>query len=83
VTTVNVSRTNKRKYEGHINKSEIDSKKKDIKDFYKGKNEFYHCNQPSINMVKYDMDKLLVDAHSIWNTWKKSFPIATECEWGQ
>jgi hypothetical protein len=34
-------------------------------------------------MVKYEMDKLLVDAHSNWNTQKKPFPTATECEWGQ
>jgi hypothetical protein len=83
VTIVNVSGTNKRKYEGKVNKPEIDSKKTNIKDFCKGKTEFYNCNQPSINMVKYEMDKLLVDAHSIWNTWKKPFPLATECEWGQ
>ena len=72
-----------RKYEGQVNKPEIDSKKKNIKDFYKGKNEFYTCNQPSINMVKYEMDKMLVDAHSIWNTWKQPFPVATECDRGK
>lgn len=83
MTTVNVSRTNRRKYEGQLNKPEIDSKKKNIKDFYKGKNELYNCNQPSFNMVNYETDKLLVVAHSIWNTWKKPFPIATECEWRQ
>jgi len=38
VTTVNVSRIKRRKYEGQVNKPEIDSKKKNIKDFYKGKN---------------------------------------------
>jgi hypothetical protein len=40
VTKVNVSGTNKRKYEGQVNKPEIDSKEKNIKDFYKGKNNF-------------------------------------------
>jgi hypothetical protein len=83
VTIVNVSRTNRRKYEGQVNKPEIDSKKKNIKEFYKGKNELYNCNHLSINMVKCETDKLLVDAHSIWNTWKKPFPIATKCEWKQ
>jgi hypothetical protein len=81
VTIVNVSGTNKRKYEGQVNKPEIDGTKKNIKDFYNGKDELYNCNQPSINMVKYEMDKLLVDANSIWNTWKKPYPLATECEW--
>jgi len=73
VTTVNVSGTNKRKFEGQVNKPEIDSKKKNIKDFYKGKNEFYNCNQPSIKMIKYETDKLLLDAHSIWNHGRNHF----------
>jgi len=58
VTTVNVSGTNNRKYEDQVNKPEIDSKKKNFI-------ELYSCNQPSINMVKNETDKLLVDAQSI------------------
>ena len=83
MTILNISGTNNIKNEGQVNKPEIDSKRKNIKDFHKGKKELYNCNQPTINMVKYETDKLLVDAHSIWNTWKKPFPVATECEWGQ
>jgi hypothetical protein len=78
VKIVNVSGTYKRKYEGQVNKTETDSMKKNIKDFYKGKNEFYNCNQPSIKMVKYETNCLWMPT-----AWKKPFPVATECEWGQ
>jgi hypothetical protein len=38
-------------------------------------------HHPSVNMVLYETDKLLVDSHSIMNTCKKPFKtVATECE---
>jgi hypothetical protein len=48
------------------------SKNKNIRDSYRGINEFKKGYQPSTNLVKYEHD-LLADFHNILDRWKNSF----------
>jgi hypothetical protein len=67
-------RTKKREYlKNKINKLETNSKNKNIRDLYRGINEFKKGYQPRINMVKEKNGDLLADSHSISNKWKSYF----------
>jgi hypothetical protein len=47
------------------------SKNKNIRNLYKGINEFKRSYRPRNNLVKDENGDLLVDSHNILNKWKK------------
>jgi hypothetical protein len=49
------------------------SKNKNIRDLYRGINEFKKGYQPQSNLVKDENDDLLTDSDKIFNRWKKNF----------
>jgi hypothetical protein len=49
------------------------SKNKNIRDLYKGINEFKRGYQPGSNLVKDENGDLLADSHNILNGWKNYF----------
>jgi hypothetical protein len=56
-----------------INELESDSKNKNIRDLYRGINEFKKDYQPRTNLVKDEKGDLLADPHRILNRWKNYF----------
>jgi hypothetical protein len=67
-------RTKKREYlKNIINELETNSKNKNIRDLYKGINEFKKAYQPKTNMVNEEHGDLLADSHSILNRCKNYF----------
>jgi hypothetical protein len=48
-------------------------KNKNIRDLYKGINEFQRGYQPRNNLVKDENGDLLADSHNILNRWKNFF----------
>jgi hypothetical protein len=71
---VELSGPKKREYlKNKINELETDSKNKNIRDLYRGVNEFKKGYQPRTNMVKEENGDLLADSHSILNRWKNYF----------
>jgi hypothetical protein len=67
-------RTKKREYlKKKINMLETNSKNKNIRDLYRGINEFKKGYQPRTNMVKPENGDRLADFHSILNRWKNCF----------
>jgi hypothetical protein len=56
-----------------INELESESKNKNIRDLYRGTDEFTRGYQPRTNLVKDERGDLLVDPHNILNTWKNYF----------
>jgi hypothetical protein len=56
-----------------INKLESNSKNKNIRDLYRGINEFKKGYQHRTNLVKDERGNLLVDPHRILNRWKNYF----------
>jgi hypothetical protein len=67
-------RTKKREYlKNKINELETNSEHKNIRDLYRGINEFKKGYQPTTNMVKAENGDLLADFHSILNRWKNYF----------
>jgi hypothetical protein len=56
-----------------INKLEINSRNKYIRDLYRDINEFKKAYQPRTNLVKDEDGDLLADYHSILNRWKNYF----------
>jgi hypothetical protein len=52
---------------------ESHSKNKNIRDLYKGINEFKKGSQPRTNLVKDEGADLLADPHKILNRWKNYF----------
>jgi hypothetical protein len=67
-------RTKKREYlKNKMNELETNSKNKNIRDLYRGINEFMKGYQPGTNMVKQENGDLLADSHSILNRWKNYF----------
>jgi hypothetical protein len=67
-------RTKKRDYlKNKINELETNSKNKNIRDLYRGINEFKTGYQPRTNIVKEENGYLLADSHSILNRWKNYF----------
>jgi hypothetical protein len=66
--------TKKREYlKNKINELETKGKNKNIRDLYRGINEFKKGYQPRTNMVKEENGDLLADSHSILNRWKNYF----------
>jgi hypothetical protein len=67
-------RIKKREYlKDKINELESNSKNKNIRDLYRGINEFKKVYQPKTNLVKDKRGNLLADPHKIWNCWKNYF----------
>jgi hypothetical protein len=56
-----------------INKLGSKSKNKNIRDLYRGINEFKKCYQHRTNLVKDERGDLLADPHKILNRWKNYF----------
>jgi hypothetical protein len=64
-------RKRKREYlRGKINELETNNKNKNIRDLYRGMNEFKKGYQPRINIIKDENGNLLVDPQSVLNRWK-------------
>jgi hypothetical protein len=55
------------------NELESNGKNKNIRDWYRGMNEFKKGYQPRINLVKNGRGHLLADPQKILNRWKKYF----------
>jgi hypothetical protein len=67
-------RNKKREYlEDEINKLETNNKNKNIRDLYRGINEFKKCYQTKINIIKGENGNLLADPQSVLNRWKNFF----------
>jgi hypothetical protein len=66
---------NKREYlEGKINDLETNNKnKKNIRDLYRGINEFKKVYQPRINIIKDESGNLLAASQNTLNRWKNFF----------
>jgi hypothetical protein len=56
-----------------INELESNSKKKNIRDLYRGINEFKKVYRPRINLVKDERGDLLADPLKILSRWKNYF----------
>jgi hypothetical protein len=56
-----------------INELATDSNNKNIRDLYRGINEFKRGYQPRNNLVKDENCDLLAASHNIWNRWKNYF----------
>jgi hypothetical protein len=67
-------RYKKREYlEGKINELETNNKNKNIRDLYRGINEFKKGYQPRINIIKAENGNLLADPWKVLNRWKNFF----------
>jgi hypothetical protein len=67
-------RNKKREYlKDKINELESNSKNKNIRDLYRGINEFKKGYQPTTNLVKDKRGNLLADPYKILNRWKNYF----------
>jgi hypothetical protein len=51
----------------------MNSKNKNIRDLYRGINDFKRGYQPSSNLVKDENGDLLADSHNILNRWRNYF----------
>jgi hypothetical protein len=76
-------RNNKREYlKDKINELESNSRNKNIRDLYRGINEFKKGYQPRTNLVKEERGNLLGDSHKIVNRWKNYFHQLLNVEGG-
>jgi hypothetical protein len=67
-------RKKKREYlKEKINELESNSKNKNIRDLYRGINEFKNCYQPRTNLVKDERGDIVADPHNIFNRWMNYF----------
>jgi hypothetical protein len=67
-------RNKKREYlKGEINELETNNKNKNIRDLYRGINEFKKGYLPRINIIKDENGNLLADPQNVLNRWKNSF----------
>jgi hypothetical protein len=67
-------RNKKRQYQkDKIDKLATNSKNKNIRDLYRGKNDFTRGYHPRSNFVKDENGDLLADSHNILNRWKNYF----------
>jgi hypothetical protein len=67
-------RNKKREYfKGKINELEINNKNKNIRDLYRGINEFRKGYQPRINIIRDENGNLLADPQRFLNMWKNFF----------
>jgi hypothetical protein len=75
-------RIKKREYlKDKINELESDSKNKNIRDLYRGINEFKKGYQPRTNLAKDEKSDLLVDAHKIVNRKMNYFCQLLNFQW--
>jgi hypothetical protein len=58
---------------GKINELETNNKNKDIRDLYRGINEFKKGNQPSMNIIKHENGNVIEDPQNFLNRWKNFF----------
>jgi hypothetical protein len=67
-------RNNRREYlKDKINELEPNTKNKNIRDLYRGVNEFKKDYQPRTNLVKDERGDLVADSHKIFNRWQNDF----------
>jgi hypothetical protein len=67
-------RNKKRGYlKGKINELQTNNKNKNIRDLYRGINEFKKGYQPRINIIKDENGNLLADPQNVLNRWKNFF----------
>jgi hypothetical protein len=67
-------RNKKRDYlKNKMNELATSSKNKNIRDLYRGINEFKRGYQPRNNLVKDENGNVLADSHNILNKWKNYF----------
>jgi hypothetical protein len=66
-------RNKKRKYLKDKIKLETNNKNKNIRDLYRGTNEFQKGYRPRINIIKDENGNLLADPQSVLNRWKSFF----------
>jgi hypothetical protein len=67
-------RNKKKEYlKGTINDLETNNKKKNIRDLYRGINEFKKGYQPRINIIKNENGNLIADPQNVLNRWKNFF----------
>jgi hypothetical protein len=72
--TSRIFRNKKREHpKGKINELEANNKNKNIRDLYRGINEFKKGYQPRINIIKDENGNLLADPQNILNRWKNFF----------
>jgi hypothetical protein len=67
---------------GKINELETKNKHKNIRDLYRGINEFKKGYQPRINIIKDENGDLIADPQSVLNRRKKFFNQVAKCTWG-
>jgi hypothetical protein len=58
---------------GKINELETNNKNKNIRDLYRGINEFKKGHQPKIDTIKDENGNMLADPLSVLNRWKHFF----------
>jgi hypothetical protein len=67
---------NKKKYlKDKINELGTKSKSKNLRDLYRGINEFKRGYQPRSNLMKDENGDLLAGSHNILNRWKNYFSV--------
>jgi hypothetical protein len=67
-------RNKKREYlKGKINELETNNKNKNVRNLFKGINEFKKGCQPRINIIKYENGNLQEDPQNVLNRWKNFF----------
>jgi hypothetical protein len=72
--TIRIFRDKKREHlKGKINYFEINNKNKNIRDLYRGINEFKKRYQPRINIKKDENGNLLADPQSVLIRWRNIF----------
>jgi hypothetical protein len=72
--TSRIFRNKKREYlKGKINELETNNKNKNVRDLYRGINEFKKGYQPRINIMKDENGNLLTDPQNVLNRWKNFF----------
>jgi hypothetical protein len=72
--TSRIFRNKKREHlKGKINELDTNNKNKNIRDLYRGINEFKKGYQPRINIIEDENDNLLADPQNVLNRWKKFF----------
>jgi hypothetical protein len=64
---------NREHLKDNISELATNSKNKNIRELYRGINEFKKSYQPTNNLVKDENGDLLADSHNILNTWRKCF----------
>jgi hypothetical protein len=75
-------RNKKREYlKDRINELETNNKNKNIRDLYRGINEFKKGYQPRTNIIKDENDNLLADPQNVLNRWKRFLLSGAKCTW--